>query len=167
MRKQSHCGFYLFELAFHLLSPSCVFSPLHIFGSDSDSLMFIISKPSRPWDVCHSTESLLSVFFFASHLTLSANLFWPLAFVHVNWRMGKTSNWPFSTWQGDVAKKKTLVAGWERAAQRGGDGDRVGGGSFIFLSVHLNVEKRFEMDLGMQQTKAEPSILGLKVIFMT
>lgn len=155
-------GLQLFRLALQLLF-LFVFSD---FCGWEMRATVIMSLPSGPWHVCHTEESLLSLV-----SSLSPNLLWPLACVHAKQRKGKTSNWPSSTWQGDVAKKKTTPeAGWETAEQGWGGGRwrRSGRRQIYFPLCWFNrVEKGFEEDLGTQKTKSEPSLLGMKVVFVT
>lgn len=84
---------------------------------------------------------------FTSHPTLSANLLWPLTFCARKLENGK-----------DLKLAILDVAGWRcekknkkkprgllrdsQAEEEKNDGDGVGGGSFIFLSVDLNVWKK-------------------------
>lgn len=91
--------------------------------------------------------------------------------MHVNWRTGKTSNWPSSTWQGDVAKKKNQKPrGLLRDSQAEEEKKRwrrSGRRQFYFpLCWFKRVEKSSE-DLGTQQTKADPPLLGLKVLCLS
>lgn len=117
-------------------------------SSESDALMFVKSVCSGPRDACHMKELLLSL---VSSPLISPCLvtFSDLWLVCIKWRRWKTSNWPSSTWQGDVAQKKKkeqkTKSFWLRDSRAEGekrDGDGVGGGNFIFLSVDLNVWRK-------------------------
>ena len=90
--------------------PCCLYErkPLWL-RSDSDALMSYKSLCSGSRGACHMTESLLSLV--SSLPPISPCLLTssdPLACVRIKWRKRKTSNWPSSTWQGDVARKKKI-----------------------------------------------------------
>lgn len=123
-----------------------------------------------PRDICHTKDSPLPSFF-TSHPTLSANLFWPLAFCARKLENGKdlklaildVAGWRCEKNQPQRLAERQPSRGGKKRWRRSGSGRR----QFYFpLCWFKRVEKSSE-DLGTQQTKADPPLLGLKVLFLS
>lgn len=140
---------FFFLASFSSRLPHCLYSHTLLWlRSESDALMFGKNVCSGPRDACHMKESNLSL--------VSSTLISPCL-------LTSSDLWLVCTWSGErerpqtghprrgrvtlrkkKEKKKKTKRLAERQPSRGKkrDGDRVGGDSFIFLSVDLNVWRK-------------------------